>query len=227
MNTESIARGVAVRRLGILALWLCAFCSLAGCGSLISVGGPESDLYNLTPERNYSEGLPTVHWQLVVEEPLATGGFDNNRIAVRPSPTELKYFSGARWSERAPRMVQNLIVQSFEDSGKIVAVGRQVIGLRSDYNLKLELREFQAELQGEDSSPQIRVRINAKLVRQPRQEILASKNFEQVVPCKGRGMKEVVGGFDLALGRVIRELVEWTLVTPGQSAAEAEPTPSG
>jgi cholesterol transport system auxiliary component len=180
------------------------------------------DLYNLTPERNYSTGLPTVDWQLVVEEPLATGGFDNNRIAVRPSPTELKYFAGARWSERAPRMVQNLIVQSFEDSGKIIAVGRQIIGLRSDYNLKLELREFQAEVYREGEPPQVRVRINAKMVRQPRQEIIASKNFEQLVTCQGRGMKEVVGSFDLALGRVIREMVEWSLKTPGAKPEEVE-----
>ncbi len=213
--------------LGLAALYC------AGCGPLLSVGGPETDLYNLTPERNYAEDLPEVDWQLVVEEPLAAGGFDNNRIAVRPAPTELKYFSGARWTERAPRMVQNLIVQSFEDSGKIVGVGRQVIGLRSDFNLKTELRDFQAEVFREEDAPRIRVRLNAKLVRQPRQEIVASKNFEQIVPCQGRGMREVVAGFDLALGRVIRDLVEWTLRTPAavelnqpRSSVPPDPAPS-
>ena len=58
-----------------------------------------------------------------------------------------------------------LLVESFENTGKIVAVGRQAIGLRSDFNLKSELREFQAEYFGGAKIPTVRVRINTKLIK--------------------------------------------------------------
>lgn len=193
--------------------------SLAGCGSLIPGTGPPPDLYNLTPKSTFPSDLPTVSQQLVIEEPLAAGGLDNFRIALRPSPTELDYFSGARWTERAPAMVQSLMVESFENSNAITAVGRQAIGLSSDYSLKAELREFQAEhFDGEGF--RVRVRINAKLIRQPRQIIVASQSFETVTPVTGTGMRAIIGGFDGALGSVLKDLVEWTLrsmaAEPGQ-----------
>ena len=196
-----------------LALFLAA--GLTACGQFIPGTGPAPNLYNLTPKSTFRPDLPKVDWQLVVEEPLAAGGLDTNRIALRPSATELKYFGGVRWVERAPRMVQTLLVESFENTGKIVAVGRQAIGLRSDFNLKSELREFQAEYIGGRSVPVIRVRLNAKIVRQPRLVIIASRNFERAVPAADNSMPAIVAAFDKALDKVLRQLVEWTLLTAG------------
>ncbi len=195
------------------AILLMSLMTLGGCAQLIPQG-PASDLYNLTPKSTFPQDLPTVNWQLVVEEPVAAGGLDTDRIALRPSPTELKYFAGARWSERAPRMVQTLLVESFENTGHIMAVGRQVIGLRSDFNLKTELREFQAEyFDGTQQPPQIRVRINAKVVAQPRQAIVGSQTFEALVESEGNNVAAIVQGFDEALGQVLKELVSWVLLT--------------
>ena len=190
--------------------------ALVGC-ELIPGAGPAPSLYNLTPKSTFSEGIDRVDWQLVIEEPLASGGLDSNRIALRPTPTELKYFAEARWTERAPRMVQTLLTESFENTGKIVAVGRQVIGLRADYSLKTELREFQAEYFEDNLVPFVRVRINAKIIRQPRQEIIASLSFEERLKAEDSTMRGIVRSFDKALGRVIKRLVTWTLRTPTPS----------
>ncbi len=187
--------------------------ALAAC-EIIPGAGPAPSLFNLTPKSTFSEGIELVDWQLVIEEPLAAGGLDSNRIALRPKPTELKYFAEARWTERAPRMVQTLLIESFENTGKIVAVGRQVIGLRADYSLKTELREFQAEYFDNEKVPFVRVRINAKIIRQPRQEIIASLNFEERLEAGGSTMRAIVQSFDQALGKVIKRLVTWTLRTP-------------
>jgi cholesterol transport system auxiliary component len=190
---------------------------LVACSaSLVSIG-PPADLYNLTPKSTFKTDLPQVDAQIVVEEPLADGGLDSSRIALRPRPTELKYFAESRWTERSPKMVQTLLVESLENSGRIVSVGRQSIGLRSDYNLKADLREFQAEYyDGLDSPPSVRVRINVKIVQQPRQNIIASRSFEHLVKAKGTGMPAVVDAFDDALGRVMKHITEWTLVTVAQ-----------
>mgnify|MGYP003345153382 CR=1 FL=1 len=49
--------------------------------------------------------------------------------------------------------MQTLIIESLENSGKIVAVGRESVGLRADYILQSDLREFQAELDSRGGAP--------------------------------------------------------------------------
>jgi len=192
---------------------LACLLAVAGCSGFIPTG-PPPNLYNLTPKSTFSADLAVVEQQVVVEEPLAAGGLDTNRIALRPSATELKYFANSRWTERAPKMVQTLLVESLENSGKIISVGRQAIGLRSDFNLKTELREFQAEyFDTNGDNPNVRVRINIKIVAQPQQKIIASRSFEEVLIAEGTSMQAIVTAFDRALGKVEKRLVEWVVTT--------------
>jgi len=192
--------------------------SLAGCGGIIPQT-PPSDLYTLSPKTTFIEELPQVDWQLVVEEPYAAGGLDTFKIAIMTNPYEVKYYPQARWAERAPRMVQTLLIESFESTRKIVSVGRQSVGLRSDFNLKGELREFQAELKSGSTTPQVRVALNSKLITQPRQQIVASASFERVAQAKSGDILAVVAAFDEALGGVLRETVQWTLLTARKTPA--------
>ena len=197
-----------------LAILVFVLVLTAGCGTILPTG-PAPDLYYLTPKSTFSSDLPEVKWQLVIEEPVAGGGLDTSSIAMHPNPTEVKYFANARWTERAPKMIQTLLVESFENTGTITAVGREAIGLRADYSLKTELREFQAEyFNGTESAPSVRVRINAKIIKQPRQIIVASHNFERVMKVSGNTeMNSIIQVFDAALGKVMKELVEWTLIS--------------
>lgn len=183
--------------------------SLAACGSLVPGLSAPSNLYNLTPKSSFRQDLPIVQWQLVIEEPLASGGLNSSSIAYKPSPLEIRYFKDVRWTERVPRMVQTLLVESFENSGTIVSVGRRAIGLRADYSLLTEIREFQSEDMGGGN---IRVRINAKLVRQPRQVIVQSQSFETIMPDRSKQMAGTVVAWDEALGRTLKKIVEWTII---------------
>ena len=190
-------------------------------GSLLGLpAGPAPDIYTLTPKSTFDADLPMVKWQLVVDQPTAARGVDTARIALHPTDTEIKYYAGSRWTDRAPDMVQTLLLESFENTGKIVAVGRQTIGLRSDFDLATDLREFQAEYTPGSDIPKVRVRLNVKIIKQPRQEIIASENFERVVDAKGSTVNDVVLAFDDALGKVLRRVVEWTLVTANESAQQ-------
>jgi cholesterol transport system auxiliary component len=184
--------------------------SLASC-SLPNIGsGPPPDLYVLSPKSTFPDDLPTVDWQLVVEEPSTAKGIDTDRIAIAPHPLEVKYLAGSRWADRAPRMIQQLMIQSFENSQKIVSVGRQSIGLRSDFVLKTELREFQAETTA-DGGMQVRVRLNLKLVRQAVGMIVASESFEAIKPAASENVPDIVQAFDDAVGAVFKRAVAWTL----------------
>jgi len=186
--------------------------ALTGCGELLSAGPPPV-FYTLSPKNTFAKNLPEVPWQLVVEHPLSSGTLATQRIALTRDPIQIEYFAGARWTEQAPRLVQTLLVESFENSNKIIAVGRMAIGLRSDYNLKSELREFQAEYDKDGAPPTARVRINTKMIRQAKRQIIASRTFESLVTAESTSMRDVVRAFDRALGKVIKKIVAWTLIT--------------
>ncbi|MBL9097581.1 MAG: membrane integrity-associated transporter subunit PqiC [Alphaproteobacteria bacterium] len=195
-------RFVTVAIAGALTLSACA---LPDLGS-----GPPPDLYVLSPKSTFADDIPMVTWQLVVEEPSTAKGIDTDRIAIAPSPLEVKYFGGSRWADRAPRMMQQLLIQSFENTKKIVSVGRQSIGLRSDFVLKTELREFQAEKTPEGGTI-VRVRMNVKLVRPALGQIVASESFESVKPAESESVPDIVQSFDDAVGAVLKRSVTWTM----------------
>jgi len=199
--------------------FLGAALTLAGCGGLSPDLGDPPKLFVLSPKSTYDETLPQVDWQLVVETPVAASGLNTTRIAVSRAPLTMEYFARANWTDRAPYMVQTLLIESFENTGKIVSVGRESVGLRSDYVLKTELREFEAV--EESGRLHAHVRINAKLIKMPERSIIATHTADRKIPVDGRGMDSVVAAFDDALGKVMRRIVEWALSTPGPKLGRA------
>ena len=188
----------------VLALGACA---LPG-------GGEPPNLYTLTPKNTFAADLPRVDWQLIVETPIAAAGLNTSRIALQRSPVTLEYYANANWTDVAPLMVQTLLIESFENSGKIVAVSRESTTLRADYLLKTELREFQAEYD-QSGPPRARVRINAKLARMPDRAIIASHTVERTIRAEGNDLPAIAVAFDEALGSTMRRIVEWSLAAPG------------
>lgn len=186
--------------------------ALAACTALAPQ--PPS-LYTLTPKTTVAPELPRADWQLLVETPNAPAGLDTPRVAIIRNQSALDYFADVSWTDRAPSMVQSLIVESFEESGRIVSVGRENIGLRSDLVLKTDLRDFQAEYVTAGSSypERVHVRIVAKLVAMPRRTIEAGETFDATAPIEGRGFPAIVAAFDEALGSAMKRLVTWTLTT--------------
>ncbi len=182
----------------------------AAC-SRLPIGKPPPQMYTLTPKSTYPEDLPQAPWQLAIERPGAPAGLSSARIAVAREPLTLDYYAGVAWVDDAPNMVQRLLIESFENSGRIVGVGRDGVSFRSDYTLKVELREFQAEYFDGAEIPTINTRINVKMVQMPQRIIIASQGFETKRRAPSNKMADIVQTFDAALGIVLRDVVVWTL----------------
>lgn len=204
-----------VTRRGLLAGFGGGALLLGGCEILPKVSEP-IDLYTLTPKTQYPDNLPKVDWQLIVEMPVAAAGLDTARIALQRTPYTLEYYARASWTDNAPAMVQTLLIESFESTGSILAVGREAIGLRPDFILKSDLREFQAiyyDIEG--PAPTILVRMNAKLVEMPERRIVTSNTFESKYPAASNSFKDIIAAFDEALGQVIKRIVLSSLAYNG------------
>jgi cholesterol transport system auxiliary component len=182
---------------------------LGGC-ELIKAAEEPVDLYTITPKSTFDADMPSVLWQLSVEVPVAAANLNTGRIAIAQSPTSSDYYTKTAWTDRAPLMVQTRIVDSFENSKKIVAVARESIGLRPNYVLQPDLRNFEA-MYFYGGTPIAHVRIVAKLVRMPDRQIIGVATFERCVRAHADKVPKVVDAFDQALGSVMKRLVAWTL----------------
>ena len=206
-------RALSGHRAALRALAGAPILVLGACEGFVELPGqgPPPRLFRLTPKSTFSEALPDVAWQLVVEVPSAPASLNTTRVAILRGATELDFYASANWIDRAPMMVQSLIVESFENSGHIVAVGRESLGLRSDFVLKTELREFQAEFkQGE--SPVVNAELNVRLVQMSQRAIIGYQRIGRVVPAASDRLEDIVVAFDEALGKVFKRLGEWVLI---------------
>jgi cholesterol transport system auxiliary component len=169
---------------------LAAALLLGGC-ELIKAAEEPTDLYTITPKSTFDASMPSVFWQLAVEVPNASANLNTSRIAIAQSPTSSDYYSKTAWTDRAPLMVQTRIVDSFENSHKIIAVARESIGLRANYVLQSDLRNFEAMYFYGKEQPIAHVRIVAKLVRMPDRQIVAVGSFERCVRARADKVPKV------------------------------------
>jgi cholesterol transport system auxiliary component len=195
-----------------LLLAVIALVSVAGC-ALFRLD-EATDLYTLTPKSSFDAGLQGVFWQLVIETPVAAANINTSKIALLHTATSSDYYAAAGWTDRAPVMVQALIVDSFQNTRKIVSVSRDTSAVRPNYVLQTDLREFQAEYFHDKGAPIVRVRMAANIVAMPDRLIIASRAFERCFRAKENKLPAIVRAYDEALGAVLKRLVEWTLRTP-------------
>ncbi len=175
------------------------------------VSGAPPRLFDLTPKSTFDLNLPEASVRLAIDVPTATAGLNTARIALKPTPTQFEYYAGARWVDVVPVMTQTLLLESFDNSEKIDVLGRGAYGLRADYGLLVNIREFQAEYSTEDGPPDVRIRFQARLVTMPRRTHTASTSVVGLATAKSRKLSDIVDAFDLAFGRAAKDLVAWAV----------------
>jgi cholesterol transport system auxiliary component len=182
----------------------------AGCTIDLPGSQPPPQLFVLNAASEFTADLPRAGWQLSVDVPIAEAGLNGARIAVRRTPYMLEYFERAAWIDTAPRMIQMLLLESFENTDRIIAVARQSVAMRADYALISELREFYADYT-EGRPPEVRVRLTAKLMQMPQRNIIGRTTAEYRATVQADGIEGAMQAFDQALGEALRHIVEWTL----------------
>lgn len=204
----------------LLAIVCCL--ALGGCAAALQLATREPpQLYALTPKSTFPAGLPDVDVRLAVEVPSARAGLNSARIALKPTPTTLDYYADGAWVDVVPVMVQNLLLESLDNAGRIDTLGSAVVGVRADYALLVHVREFQAAYVEDETTPRVRVRLQARLVRLPRRTSLVATSIEAIARPENTSLPAIVRAFDEAFGSVTKRLVAWTIEELAEADGEA------
>jgi cholesterol transport system auxiliary component len=201
---------VATMALAIIVL------GLAGCAKLFTE--PPRPLFRLTAPGDFNANLPHTNAQIVIDAPYAPEGIELRRIAVIRSPNALDYLADGDWADRTPAMVRAVLVEAFENSKAVAAVGPDSLDLRADFEIEGDLRHFEAEYDSPAGAgggvPSVRVALAVKLVTVPERKILAQTLISAREPAAANATPQIVDAFNAAMGRVAKQVVEWTLSNP-------------
>ena len=190
---------------GLLLPLMLGACSILGAGDR-----EPGTIYSPAPRLQADPAWPQVDWQLAVNPPSAPRTVDTFRIAVRPVPGELQVYAGASWARAPTDMVEDVILRTLEDSGKVPGVARRGSGIAPDYRLLLDLRRFEADYAGA-AVPAATIEVNAKLLHSTDQQVAASRTFLARQPAADTAVPAVVASFDSALADITRQIAGWVL----------------
>jgi cholesterol transport system auxiliary component len=190
-----------------------------GCSSLLISDKPRdpSTIYAPDPRVQADPAWPSVPWQLAIATPTAPRVIDSLRIAVRPSPNEVQIYKGVRWAKPPSAMLEDALLRTLEDSGRIAAVARQGSGIGADYKLVLDMRRFESDY-GQTAVPAATIEVSAKLMDARAQKVVASHTFLEATPAASTAVPDVVAAFEQSLAAVTRGLAGWTLTSGAQDA---------
>jgi cholesterol transport system auxiliary component len=193
------------RRALILALGL----ALAGCsGGLLPKPPPPPDFYRLSPADSASMAVRPVAVQLLVGEIAASGALDTARIALTPNATRVEYYADAEWTDRAPVLVDNLLLDTLQRSGHFARVARRSLTLRADYLVVGTLRHFEADYSA-TTPPRVRVAVELQLLRVSDGTIVAARRFTAAVPAGQNTVPAVAAAFDVATHQALHDVPSW------------------
>lgn len=188
--------------------------ALAGCAGNLIGPPPAPQLYVLHPEFGPLLQVPPVQWELIVALPIAPESLDTERIALINAPNVMDYYAHAQWTDRAPLLLQGLMVEAFEKSQRIAAVGRESAAIRSDYILVSELHDFEAYYAVPDTPPKIRVGLSVSLLGSLHHEVIATVPVSREADAAANTLAAVTAAFSQATGEAIGDIVDWALRAP-------------
>lgn len=194
----------SLSRLALLGL----FSALAACSVL-----PESETLRIfllpTTPTPQQASEPTMQQSLRINTPQASRILSSQRIAVVPQGNEISAYGGARWSDAAPTLLRDRLIEAFQRDGRMPSVSNEDVNLYADLSLHSDLRAFQSVYI--DGKPVVVITLDARLVNRNDQHTLANRRFEVRQPAAGADVEQVVEAFGQASDRLSAEVLQWTL----------------
>jgi cholesterol transport system auxiliary component len=200
-------RPSALLRLAAVALLAAG---LSGCISLL----PKSK-----PAQLYRFGLAAGE---APASPRAIGVYRANGAFQRESAGDriltitgerAAYIAQARWVAPAEVLFDEALATAFDTGGGRVRLVTRGEPARSDYALRVDVRDFETRYDG--ATPRVVIRLRALLTRDQNRAVVGEQIFEATVPASENRVSAIVAAYDKALQAVLGQLVGWTNATVG------------
>jgi cholesterol transport system auxiliary component len=182
-------------------------CLLSACSLLPT--SEQVQIYRLPTVTSAHNQAETLNWSLRLMTPHTNQTLDSVRIAVIPEGNLITNYKGIRWSERAPVLLRDRLLDAFQTDGRLQTITSDTSTFNVDVELTSELSAFQSEYR--NGKPEIRIILDMHLVNSQSQQVITSHRFDVRQSSKNSDTKSVVQAFGLACDSLSREVVDWTI----------------
>jgi cholesterol transport system auxiliary component len=182
-------------------------CLLSACSLLPT--SEQVQIYRLPTVTSAHNQAETLNWSLRLMTPHTNQTLDSVRIAVIPEGNLITNYKGIRWSERAPVLLRDRLLDAFQTDGRLQTITSDTSTFNVDVELTSELSAFQSEYR--NGKPEIRIILDMHLVNSQSQQVVTSHRFDVRQSSKNSDTKSVVQAFGLACDSLSREVVDWTI----------------
>ncbi len=198
---------------------------LTGCtGSLFKSEQAVPQTYRLTALAAQPQNAAPFDALLLVVRPNAAPGLDTERIAVLHSDRRLEYFAASQWGAALPEVVQNVVIESLQNTGRLRGVQHELGNFRPDFVLQLDVRAFQAEY-ASGGAPRVRVDLIATIGRLNDRRLVLSFAATALEPADSNTMSAVAAAFDKALQDATRTILASSIDYVDRTASQPTPLP--
>ena len=174
--------------------------------------------FDLTAPKAFPKigGIPSA--QLVIPAPTAVLTLDTQRIIVAGANGEAPAFPDARWVDNLPIVLQNRLIEGFENAG-YQTVGTDSGGLHADFQLVLNLRQFRIATVPTPAAAQVSV---AARIVDADGKVLGTKVFDATVPASSTDTAAgAVSALNQAFDQAATRLIVWSIQTVDEAAKAA------
>lgn len=180
-------------------IYLLMLVSLTGCFGPVKT--PPVKTYTLSPEP-YIQASAAHRGRavLMVNPPTASPGYETSDMIYTTNEHQLSHFSRHTWVAPPAKMLQPLLVTSWQNSGCLHAVVAGPYAGKADYTANTQLLVLQQEFS--DYGSVERMAILVSLVDNASGAIIASRQFTAVVPAQSNPYAGVV-----AANQAVREIL--------------------
>jgi cholesterol transport system auxiliary component len=170
--------------------------------SAACVGGRPIHYYTINPPAAETAAPRPEGPALLIGRISTPEALQDGRIRYRSGSNEVGAYEYHRWTERPAAMVQDLLLQTLQASGKYRQVQEASSAAAGDYVVRGKLYEFE-----EIDNPGIRTRVSLRLELLDRKTgmVVWNRRYDRDEPVEGKTIQEVVLSLERNLQQVIAD----------------------
>jgi cholesterol transport system auxiliary component len=191
----------------------CTSLLVCGCSALQPTTTPHLALYSLDNPQGAASAAsslsagpaaPDTAPTLIINPTHASAGFDGSRIVYVREAHKLESYAHSRWADSPARMLAPLMVAAVQKTGAFRAVVLTPSAALGDLRLDTEIVRLQHDFQSRPSAARFTLR--AYLVDNKTRRVLASREFDAVVPSASEDPQGGVAAANRAVQDVLEKL---------------------
>lgn len=166
---------------------------------------PPKTVFDLSAPQSFALPATVLKRQLAIPEPTTVVLYDTQRIVVTPTGKDYPGFADVQWADSIPKLLQEKLIQSFENFDIAHAPLRGQEGGEGNSQLLIDIRKFAVSAEAE---PVAEIAFSARILDNGG-HVVAARLFSERRPLTALTPAAAHEALDSAFGAIATSLIGW------------------